>query len=159
MVEDLRVSEPALFHCGWQELIDSAEAAACQAGRRLAARCSLGELRRTGRGWIRVEPLDSPVAGWLYRNGYGDMTESRDGVLIPVNLGAAELYPAGQAARKACSVLVVQAYTNAYCSVLAEEAGVTASPVVESHRPSTTGLLPTPSALTGSAAFQPQRAV
>lgn len=151
MDEAPRFSEPALFHCGWQELVDAAEAAACRAGQRLAARCSIGELRRTGRAWVHVEPLDSPVASWLYRSGYGSCSASQDGVMIPVELGVTELHPAAEAAQKARSLLVAQAYANAYCSVLAEEAGVTATPVIERDRPSVVRTVITNSVLDATA--------
>lgn len=132
MADDMWMDEPALLHCVWRELI---ETAGCQAGRELATRCAPDELRESGDAWIHVEPVDSPVASWLYRNGYGSVTESHEGVLVPVRLDAARLSLAEEAARKARSLLVAQAYAHAYCSVLAEEAGVTAGPVVERDRP------------------------
>lgn len=107
----------------WHQLIVAAETAGRWAARELALRCSAWHLGRTGSIEVSVEPLISPVAGWLHHTGKA-VTETDTGVLVPVSVTAADLFPAEDAASKARSLLVAHAYAGAYCTLLAEEAGV-----------------------------------
>ena len=119
-------SEPELHQpCDeWHELIVAAQAAGRWAASELARRCSVWHLGRTGRIAIHIEPLGSPVASWLHHTGRAVSTETDTGVLVPVRVTAADLYPADEAVAKADSLLVAHAYAVAYCSLLADEAGV-----------------------------------
>ncbi|MBA8824938.1 hypothetical protein FHX42_002285 [Saccharopolyspora lacisalsi] len=110
----------------WRELIVAADAAGRWAARQLARRCSAWHLGRLGSVEIHVEPLDSPVAAWLHSTGQAVATEASTGVLIPCTITAADLDPAEDTASKARSLLVAHAYAVAYCSLLADEAGVAA---------------------------------
>ncbi len=80
-----------------------------------------------------MEPVDSPVAVWLDGDGLGSRSSDGTGVLIPIRVTADELFPAEEAASKAGSLLVRYAYAAAYCTVLAEQAGVAADIRFTSH--------------------------
>lgn len=106
----------------WHELVTAAEAAGRWAARELAQRCTSWQLGRAGTVHVQVEPLESPVATWLYLTARGRRQGAR--VVTPVLVTAEALQPALEAARKVNSLLVRRAYASAYCSVLAEQAGV-----------------------------------
>ncbi|MHA6800065.1 hypothetical protein [Bounagaea algeriensis] len=106
----------------WHELVTAAEAAGRWSARELAQRCTSWQLGRAGTVHVQVEPLESPVATWLYLTGRGRYQGAR--VITPVFVTAKELRPAPEAAEKVNSLLVRRAYASAYCSVLAEQAGV-----------------------------------
>lgn len=106
----------------WQEACTAANAAGRWAARRLACSCSLWHLARGGEVSVHVQPADSPVAAWLEREGYGAI--AGNGLLVPIVVAADDLRPAAHPTTKAQSILVRRAYANAFCSVLAEEAGV-----------------------------------
>ncbi|MBQ6644665.1 MAG: hypothetical protein IJH84_27085 [Saccharopolyspora sp.] len=118
--------EPDMFQpCDeWQALIAGAHAAGQSAARQLALRSSARHTGRSGSIAVHVEPLASPVAAWLHSTGRAAITESRTGVLVPITVTAADLAPAGDAAEKAHSLLVADAYAVAFSTVLADDAGV-----------------------------------
>ncbi|WP_338597297.1 hypothetical protein [Saccharopolyspora sp. SCSIO 74807] len=118
--------EPDMFQpCDeWQALIADAHAAGQSAARQLALRSSARHIGRSGGIAVHVEPLASPVAAWLHSTGRAAITESRTGVLVPITVAAADLAPAGDAAEKARSLLVADAYAVAFSAVLADDAGV-----------------------------------
>lgn len=108
----------------WHELIVAAHTAGRRAAHRLALRSSARLLRRSGSVDIHVEPLTSPVAAWLDNTGQAVATEAGTGVLMPITITAADLQPAEDAQNKALSLLVAHTYAMAYCTLLADEAGV-----------------------------------
>lgn len=108
----------------WHKLIVAAEAAGRWAASELARRSSVWHLGRTGNITIHIEHLASPVASWLHHTGRAVPTKTDTGVLVPVQVTAASLYPADEAVAKAGSLLVAHAYAVAYCSLLGDEAGV-----------------------------------
>lgn len=83
---------------------------------------------------MRIEPVGSPVASWLHQHGHGRPTPDGSAVLVPMRVRPEDLGPTPNAPAKAASVLTRRAYADAYCTVLAEEAGVTATPEIEPDR-------------------------
>lgn len=108
----------------WRALVRAAESAGRWAARELACCCSLRHLARAGSVNVDVGPIESPVVVWLYNHGYGALTPT--GLVLPVTVTVEDLQPAIWAAEKAESLLVRHAYAAAFCTVLAEEAGVAA---------------------------------
>lgn len=107
----------------WEDIIIAAEAAGRLAAQELALRCDASELARSGEVEVDVGPAGSPVAGWLICTQRA--IRSDDGTaLVTIDLEGADIAPAASADRKSRSLLVRQAYSAAYCTVLAEEAGV-----------------------------------
>ncbi|QGK70685.1 hypothetical protein GIY23_15220 [Allosaccharopolyspora coralli] len=117
----------------WADLVRAASAAGRWAARELARRCPSRYLDRGGEVAVRVEPVDSPVAAWMEVDGLGGRSSDGSGVVIPIRVTADDLRPAEEAASKAESLLVRYAYAAAYCSVLAEQAGVAADIRFTSH--------------------------
>lgn len=103
--------------------------AACAAGRWAAGdlmkRCSAWQLSREGQASVHIEPADSPVAAWLVQNRHATLTDAGTGVRQDFVLGSRHAEPRPPVAGEPASVLVSHAYAAAYCTVLAEEAGVT----------------------------------
>ncbi|MGW0891572.1 hypothetical protein [Saccharopolyspora sp. NPDC002578] len=121
----------------WQQLITAAECAGRRAARQLAVKCSTEHLAREGNVTVHVEPAESPAALWLGSRGRADFTDT--GALVPVTITEGDLRPARQAAAKARSLLVHHAYATAFCTVLAEEAGVTAEVRLADQAPASKG--------------------
>lgn len=124
-MEPVDSSPETMCPSDWHDLITAAQAAGRWAARELARQCSLWELGRSGQVWIHIEPATSPIADWLLRQGQAYTDTVYSGVLVPVEITAPQLLPAGNPAGKATSLLVARAYAAAYCTVLAEEAAVT----------------------------------
>lgn len=124
-------TEFALCDCDWEELIRAADGAGRLAAREFAEHCSPWELGRPGQARVRIEPVQSPVASWLRQHGHARLTADERGVLVSISVRPEALGTAENAVAKATSVLTRRAYASAYCTVLAEEAGVTATPEIE----------------------------
>lgn len=127
-------TEFALCDCDWDELVRAADSAGRLAAREFAEQCSPEDLGRPGRAWVRIEPVDSPVASWLHQHGHARRTPDGSAVLVPMRVRPEDLRTTTHTAAKAASVLTRRAYADAYCTVLAEEAGVTATPEIEPDR-------------------------
>ncbi len=104
----------------WDGLLVAADAAGRQAARMLAQRCGPWELGRTGRVWVALAP--SPLATRLDSIGRTE-TATADEVHVPIVLGSAALAPQHNAAAKARSLLVREAYARAWASTLTQECG------------------------------------
>jgi hypothetical protein len=126
--------EFALCDCDWDELVRTADEAGLRAAREAAQQCRPRELGRPGRAWVRIEPMTSPVASWLHQHGHARCSTDGTAVLVPMRVRPEDLGDVEDAAAKAASVLTGRAYADAYCAVLAEEAGVTATPEIEPDR-------------------------
>lgn len=124
----------ALCDCDWDELVRAADEAGLRAARELAERCRPRELGRPGSARVRIEPVSSPVASWLHQHGHAWRSADGSAVLVPMRVRPEDLGATADAAAKAASVLTRRAYADAYCAVLAEEAGVTATPEIEPDR-------------------------
>lgn len=109
----------------WEDLHRAACAAGEWAARELLKRCSAWQLGRHGQARVHVEPGDSPVAVWLHQHGHATLTEADTSVRQDVALSSRHARPCPPAPGEPASVLVSHAYAAAYCTVLAEEAGVT----------------------------------
>lgn len=126
--------EFALCDCDWDELVRAADEEGLRAAREVAQQCRPRELGRPGRAWVRIEPMNSPVASWLHQRGHARSSADGSAVLVPMHVRSEDLGDVEDAAAKAASVLTRRAYADAYCAVLAEEAGVTATPEIEPDR-------------------------
>lgn len=129
--ENANFTEFALCDCDWDELVQAADGAGRHAAREFAERCSPWELGRTGQARVRIEPVESPVASWLRQRGHARLTADASAVVVTTRVRPEDLGNTDNAIAKATSVLTRRAYASAYCTVLAEEAGVTATPEIE----------------------------
>lgn len=128
MSDEVMLGGPVVDECDWSQLLGAAEAAGRWAAGKVARERSAEELSVRGRVWVHVEPAESPVAAWLHRSGRAYRCANGAGVWKPIQLTAADLARAEAPTWATGSVLVARAYARAWCSVLAQEAGVAAHP-------------------------------